>query len=452
MGAAPPRVPLRAVAALFLARQGLDRPRGRRLTAASLRRLAESTGGLQLDSINVLDRAHYLTAWSRFGVYDRAALDRLVYRRRVLIEYWAHAACLVPASHLGWWRRAMLDYRLGHTGWSGLLRKNARVIAEVQQAIAERGPLGNADFRRGRGRRGSGWWSWRPAAFALHYLWMTGRLLVHSRTHFHKRFDLAERVYPAIAGLEPPGAEDFARQHICRALFAMGAATEADLAMYLTFPRIAARSRRAVLDRLLAAGRVVELRVDADSTRWFALAEDLPALEAAARRRAPSRGTTLLSPFDSFLWHRRRTRTLFGFDYRIEVYTPGPRRVHGYYALPILHDGQLIGRLDAKNHRAARRLHVRRVHFEPWFADGGRPPAAAWGAVDRDAALAGLGEALGSLAAFVGARRITLGRVAPAPLKAPLRAVTPRTRPLTAGPRRAPGSPRRQAGSASRPD
>jgi uncharacterized protein YcaQ len=253
---------------------------------------------------------------------------------------------------------------------------------------------------------------------------MTGRVLVHSRTHFHKRFDLAERVIPAIATLESPGAEDFARQHVCRALHAMGAATEADLAMYLTFPRTAARARRAVLDRLLAAGTVVEVGVENDAARWFALAEDLPALEAARRRRAPSRGTTLLSPFDSFLWHRRRTRTLFGFDYRIEVYTPGPRRVHGYYTLPIFHDGQLIGRLDAKNHREARRLEVRRVHFERWFAGGGRPPAAAWGSVDRDAALAGLGDALGSLAAFVGARAITIGRVSPTRLAAPVRAAT----------------------------
>ena len=119
-------IPLRAVTALFLARQHLARPRRRPLTAGRLVRFVEDVGGIQMDSINVLDRAHYLTLWSRFGPYDRTRLDRLVYRRRLLFEYWAHAACLVPVSALPWWRRAMLDYRTRHTGWAGWLRRNPR--------------------------------------------------------------------------------------------------------------------------------------------------------------------------------------------------------------------------------------------------------------------------------------------------------------------------------------
>ena len=141
----------------------------------------------------------------------------------------------------------------------------------------------------------------------------------------------------------------------------------------------------------------------------------------AGRRRQGPRGTTLLAPFDSFLWHRERTRRLFGFDYRIEVYTPGHKRVHGYYTLPIFHDGQLIGRLDPKTHREERRLEARHVQLEPWFADGGSPPAATWGRVDRDAAFAGIAQALRSLATFVGAERVTLGRVTPSRLAAPLK-------------------------------
>jgi uncharacterized protein YcaQ len=144
------------------------------------------------------------------------------------------------------------------------------------------------------------------------------------------------------------------------------------------------------------------------------------ALTAAARRRAAARGTTLLSPFDSFLWHRERTQRLFGYDYRIEVYTPGHQRVHGYYALPIYHDGHLIGRLDAKTHRAEQRLEVRRVHFEPWLVKGATAPAAAWGTVEPEAAFAGVADSLRSLATFVGAARVTLGRVVPARLRAPL--------------------------------
>src|SRR5437667_331337 len=151
-----PVVPLRAVAALFLERQHLRRPRTGRLTPARLVRFVDDTGGLQLDSINVLDRAHYLTLWSRFGSYDKKGLDRLVYRRRLLFEYWAHAACLVPTTRWPWWRRAMLDYRLRHTGWSGWLRRNRRVLEVATEAIRANGPMGSADFehRRTPGRAG----------------------------------------------------------------------------------------------------------------------------------------------------------------------------------------------------------------------------------------------------------------------------------------------------------
>src|SRR5713101_9143091 len=146
-------VPLRAVTALFLQRQHLTAPRSVGLTAPRLGRFVEDVGGVQMDSINVLDRAHYLTLWSRFGPYDRARLDRLVYERRLLFEYWAHAACLVPTSLLPWWRRAMLDYRVRHTGWSDLVRRNAKVLGQVKATVATSGPMGSADFE---GRRPSG--------------------------------------------------------------------------------------------------------------------------------------------------------------------------------------------------------------------------------------------------------------------------------------------------------
>src|SRR5947199_23669 len=309
--------PLRAVAALLLGREQLGRPRATALTARRLGRFIEDVGGLQLDSINVLDRAHYLTVWSRFGPYDRARLDRLVYRRRLLFEYWAHAACLVPTSMLPWWRRAMLDYRVRHTGWSNWLRRNAKVLSLVKASVQANGPMGNADFEGRRpagGRRG--WWDWKPVQHALHYLWMTGALTVHSRRHFQKRFDLLERAMPDVLGIEAVSSEEFQR------------------------------------------------------------------------------------------WHLERS-------------TPGPRRVHGYYTLPILHHGHLIGRLDAKAHRAERRLEVRHAHFESWFASVQAPPAGG-ARVDQDEALAGLGEALGSLAAFVGADEVTLRRVTPRRLRAPL--------------------------------
>jgi len=145
-----PVASLAAVRALFLERQHLARPRAAGLTERRLTRFVEDVGGIQMDSINVLERAHYLTVWSRFGPYDRARFDRLVYERRLLFEYWAHAACLVPTTTLPWWRRAMLDYRVRHTGWSRWLKRNARVLREVEAAVRANGPMGNADVRRAR--------------------------------------------------------------------------------------------------------------------------------------------------------------------------------------------------------------------------------------------------------------------------------------------------------------
>jgi len=375
--------PVDSAARLFLSRQQLDRPLGRGLDAGSLAGFASAAGGVQLDSINVVARAHELTLWSRFGPYDRAELERLAYGRRVLFEYWAHAACLVAESDRPGWARAMADYKVRHTGWSDWLKANARVVRRVVDQIRRRGPLGASDIEERRAGS-SGWWTWGPAQHAIHYLWMSGRLAVHSRVHFQKRYDLAERVMPPV---EPIARAAFPRWHLRKTLHALGAAAEADLSRYLTFPRLEPALRRRALAAALADGEAVEIRLEGLPGRWFALAADLPALESPPL----SRGTVLLSPFDSLLWHRERAKALFGFDYRIEVYVPAAKRVHGYYALPILHDGRLIGRLDAKNRREERVLEVRQVHFDA-------PPG--------DAARAGVKSALDSLARFLGAERL----------------------------------------------
>ena len=402
-----------AIAALFLERQHLDRPRARRLTAANLTSFVEDVGGIQLDSINVLERAHYLTVWSRFGPYDRAKLDRMIHKDRVLFEYWAHAACLVPRSHLTPWRRAMADYVLGHTGWRSWLRKNARATAAVEAEIAARGPLANADFKEKRPAGASGWWNWKPATHALHVLWMTGKILVHSRKHFHKRYDLAARVLDEFPAEPAISHEEFLRWHVLQSLRAMGAATDLDLSKDLTFPRMPVGARKKAIAALLKSGDIVEVAIRGDRRRWLLRREDLEALAAAGRRRRPSVGTTFLSPFDSLLWHRERVKTLFDFDYRIEVYTPGHKRVHGYYTLPILHDGMLVGRVDAKNHREAGRLEVRAVNIEPWVVTAKTAPKSELAAPDQASVAAGISEAVRSLATLVGASTVTWGRVSP---------------------------------------
>ena len=426
-GRAPVAAPMRGVAALFLERQHLVAPRERALTSARLTAFAEDAGGIQLDTINVVERAHQLTLWSRFGPYDRRALDRMIYDRRLLFEYWAHAACLVPISHLPMWRHVMEGYTSGprNPNWHRWWKQNHALLDQVEDAIRARGPLASADFDAPRGKKPGGWWSNRkPTTHALDFLWMMGRIGVHSRVNFHKRYDLTERLFTASAGESFSSADEFWRWHLRRSLHAMGAATEVDLRMYLTFPRPRPNERRRAFEAMVTDREIVPVSLEpaggGKPARWWALAADGPALRRAARRAAPSRGTTLLSPFDSLLWHRDRVRRLFGYDYTIEVYVPPAQRRHGYYSLPILHDGHIIGRLDPKTHRAERRLEVKAVHFEPWFARGVNSPGAFGGLVDRDAALEGLAGALESLATFVGADEITVGRVTPPSLKAPL--------------------------------
>jgi len=419
---AKPTFPLRAASALFLERQWLDKPRGRRLTARTLDAFAAATGGIQLDSINVIDRAHHLTLWNRFGPYRRETLRRLIEKDRVLVEYWAHVACLVATSDFPAWRRVMLDYKRRHKGWTRFLKKHAPLIAEVEAQILERGPLGNADFREPGKKVQSGWWNWRPTTHALDYLFMSGRTSVHSRVHFHKRFDLTERVVPSdLLAREPLSAGAFRRWHLDRSLQAMGAATETDLRMYLTYPRFEMGERKATLRDAIRDGSVVEIELAGDRGKWFIRREDLDALAAAGRKRTPSTGSALLAPFDSFLWHRERTRRLFGFDYKIEVYVPGPKRVHGYYSLPILVDGHLIGRVDTKTHRAEGILELRNVHFETWFVAGETPPVRGGRSLDRDATLAAVAEAAASLAEHVTCGRVKVTRAAPSALLAPMR-------------------------------
>ncbi|MBI5882308.1 MAG: YcaQ family DNA glycosylase [Elusimicrobia bacterium] len=396
-------IPIEAVRRLFLKRQHLDRPLEGPLDAGRLRAFVEDTGGLQLDSINVIERAHYLTVWSRFGAYDKAALDKLAYEDRLLYEYWAHAACLVPSGHLRAWQRAMLDYRTSHTGWSSWLKAHGKVLAKVESVVAEKGPVTASVFAERSGKKSSGWWDWMPGHHALHFLWMTGKVAVHSRPHFRKRYDLATRVMD-LSAVEPLSALEFHQWHVRQSLHAMGAATAKDLASYLSFPRFSLKDRRKALAAMLEAGEVVRVEVGGLggvlAGEWFALREDMPALRGEGPAAS---GTTLICPFDSFLWHRQRILDLFGFDYKIEVYVPAPKRRYGYYCLPILHQGRLIGRLDAKNSRQDGRLLVPAVHFEEGFGRG-----------DLDGALAGLGRALGSLAEFAAAQDIQVGRVYPA--------------------------------------
>ena len=251
----------------------------------------------------------------------------------------------------------MLDYRPRHTGWTSWLRKHRRLLGEVEGAIRERGPLSNADFACGRSPD-------RARMVELETRHPRAPPAVDERAAADPLAPpLPEALRPRRAGrpgyraLETPGSEEFLRWHFERSLHAMGAATELDLRMYLTFPRLEAAVRRRAFRAMVDRGEVVEVAVEGHRAKWFARASDLPDARArGARARSVARHHAARAirflPLAPASGHAQ----LFGFDYRIEVYTPGHRRVHGYYTLPLFHDGQLIGRVDAKNHREERRL------------------------------------------------------------------------------------------------
>lgn len=390
-----PRFSREEVTRLWFELQGLHQPRGTRsLGKRTLREHLESTGALQLDSVNVLERAHYLTLWSRFGAYDRARLDRWTHRDGVAYEYWGHEASLLPISHLPHGRRRMrsIPEAWKNKSWWKHFDTPVASRRRVLRRLREEGALESADFDRhpheptAAERADQGSWLPKEDKRSLKLLWHTGRVAVRERRHFRQRYDLAERVLPDTPTSRTAEYED---SWLLLGLRGNGIAPERHLRNYFTAPNLDAASRKRVLARNLRAKRIVEVDVEGERAPWYALPEHL---ERATAAPAPT-GTTLVCPFDSFLWQRQRADELLDFEYRIEIYVPEPERKFGYYVLPILHDGRLVGRLDPKLHRDEGRLEIRALHLEPRFRPSARFRR------ELDATLA-------DLAKFVGAERI----------------------------------------------
>ncbi len=397
----PPRVERDDVVRLWLHRQGLASPRGtERLTCGSLVDHLERTGALQVDTINVVDRAHHLTLWSRFGAYDRANLDRWIYRDRAAYEYWGHEASILPISHLPLGRRRMR--RFPPESWSGkswwsVYSTSPASKRRVLRRLREEGPLESADFERTQEELG---FDGQPAggtmpipkedSRSLKLLWHDGRVAITTRRHFRIVYDVAERVYP---DGDPATPAEFEDSWLLIGLSGNGIASERHLAGYWTAPSLKAATRKRVIARSLKKGRVVEVRVAGRRGVFYALPEHLDTIGDLPEPE----GTTLVSPFDSLLWQRKRAEELLDFSYRIEIYTPAAKRQYGYYVLPILHDGRLVGRLDPKLHRDRGVLQIRSLHLEPGFeATAGF--------------ITGLGSAIESLAEFVEAGDIEMPR------------------------------------------
>ena len=363
-------------------------------------------GLLQLDSISVVARSHYLVMLSRAGLYDPADLDALLYPERRLFEGWAHAACLIPVEDYEYLRPTMLARRDRplHKWTARRLGDDPQGILDaVLNEVRERGPLASRDFEDTRDERGT-WWDWKPAKTALEILFAHGHLMVDRRESFQRYYDLAERVLPASANAPVCTMKEYRRWATLRGVGILGVATGSHVSDYY---RLNKPSTRARLTSLVAEGAVLPVEVEGWKEKAYLDPEDLPLVAEIERGAHTPQVTTLLSPFDNLIWERDRTSELFGFEYRSEMYTPAAKRQYGYYVLPILHRGRLVGRLDPKADRKAKLMRIRALYLEPGEA--------ITGGLVKD--LAG---ALREFAAFHGSERLLVERSEPEELAAHL--------------------------------
>ncbi|HEU0055515.1 MAG TPA: crosslink repair DNA glycosylase YcaQ family protein [Longimicrobium sp.] len=350
-----------AARALLLAAQGLDRRPRRRATKADVLATIRRMGVLQIDTISVVARSPYLVLWSRLGAYDPRWLDALLAEGK-LFEYWAHEACFLPIEDYPFFRHRMLDPR--SMGWKyshGWIEKHPEQAARVLAHIREHGPTRSADFERTDGK-GGGWWGWKPEKRALESLFTAGELMIARREGFQRVYDLRERVLPDWRDADVPSREEARRALALRSVRALGVARAKWVADYY---RLEKKPTPDLVRRLAADGELVTVEVEGWKDPGYVHPDHLPLAEAAAAGEIRPTLTTLLSPFDPIVWDRSRGSELFGFDYRLECYTPAPKRVHGYYTLPILHRGALVGRLDPKAHRKEGIFEVKALYLEP---------------------------------------------------------------------------------------
>jgi len=344
---------------IALAAQGFADPPPRGAThRRHLRRVLDRTALLQIDSVNVLVRAHYLPLYARLGPYPRALLEQAAWgERRSLFEYWAHEASLLPLEHqpLLRWRMARAERGEGIWGrlqpFAGARRPEAHAIL---QRLAAEGPLAASDLEGAKGP--GGWWGWSDAKSALEWLFWSGQIsAVARRPSFERVYDLTGRVLPPrILAAPTPEPADAQRELLRLAARALGIATAGDLRDYF---RLSPEDAKPRLAELVEAGELTPVRVEG----WTSPAY----LHHAARVPRRVRASALLAPFDPLIWERSRTERLFGVRYRLEIYTPADKRLHGYYVLPFLLGERLAARVDLKADRATGRLLVQGAHAEP---------------------------------------------------------------------------------------
>ena len=374
------RLSLPAARALHLAAQGMLAARRRAATKADVLEAIRRMGVLQIDTISVVARSPYLVLWSRLGAYDPAWLDEHLAEGK-LFEYWAHEACFVPIEDYALFRHRMQDP--ASMGWkysAEWMRERRTEVDALLAHIRTNGPVRSSDFERTDGKAG-GWWEWKPEKRSLEVLFTAGELMIARRHNFQRVYDLAARVHPGWDERHAATADEARRQFVLRTVRALGVCKEKWIPDYYRI-----RGQQTGAAGLAADGELLRVQVEG----WAEPAYVHPALEALAREAADGALvptlTTILSPFDPIVWDRRRALELFDFDYRLECYTPAAKRQYGYFTLPILRRGRLVGRIDAKAHRREGRFELKSVALEPGVRASARLAVDLAGAVHRLAA------------------------------------------------------------------
>ena len=371
---------------IALAAQGLAAPRpDKPVGPVAFRKLARRLGAIQIDSVNVFVRTHYMPTFSRLGAYPAGLLEKEAWGRRPsLFEYWGHAASFMPVEWQPLFRWRMEVGRQGRDGrkdgLTAFAREKQGYIDEVLAQIIQRGPVTGGDFAP-EGPRKSGWWEWSDGKIALEWLFRAGLITTKTRRGFERVYDLTERVIPsAILAAPTPSAADAKRELVLISARAMGVATVADLADYF---RVLQAEVRTALAELIEAGAVEEVRVEG----W----RDPAYLSTDAKLPRRATGAALLSPFDNMIWRRERTERMFEARYRIGLYTPAAQRDEGYYVLMFLLGERIAARVDLKADRKVGALLVQAAHLEPG-ADEAETSAALAAELRAIAAWQSLGE------------------------------------------------------------